>query len=597
MTTTGGNNEIARPHAVYPSLLAMASFFARSKGLQSKRVAANSFARAPRLREGAATDFPFVLAESTSTLNTGCDPREHPLLLGKIQNLRLACRGIHHRVLLPGEIFSFWRQVGAPWGLRGFEIGREVREGCVIPTRGGGLCQLSGSLVEVALTVGCELVERHRHTALPADVPYDPRRDATLFWNYVDLRFRTIIPVLFEAYLTGESLVVRLRGKVPPTSIAQVDTANALTAPRRIGASCYSCLQKACARHCSPSEAAQDRLGKVAFLLDDSQPEFDRYVQDSMRPADQLLCPYSSGKVRRDRSDKQLARKHAYPLFRIRRAWRLRSAVSQGVTVAKAHFELAEFLAAIYGRHTHYDVEHVCVAQTLLPHLWRAGLLGGRTFDVLMYRLPVKTLERELDKATSLYPQSRTLAEFRAPEWFAEVEEEALAAARRIVTPHAQIAALFTNVIKLAWERPPEETIKLDVEKQKDLIVFFGPTLARKGAYVVRELVKQLGFALTVVGAEFEEEHFWRGLPVTHTTLQQLPWRSIHTVLQPALFEYWPRHLLRAYAAGSRLVVSPFCGIEEDRDRGIYHVPFGDTASALAIMESLLASRGNLLCV
>jgi len=79
--------------------------------------------------------------------------------------------------------------------------------------------------------------------------------------------------------------------------------------------------------------------------------------------------------------------------------------------------------------------------------------------------------------------------------------------------------------------------------------------------------------------------------------LQQLPWRSIHTVLQPALFEYWPRHLLRAYAAGSRLVVSPFCGIEEDRDRGIYHVPFGDTASALAIMESILASRGNLLCV
>ena len=148
---------------------------------------------------------------------------------------------------------------------------------------------------------------------------------------------------------------------------------------------------------------------------------------------------------------------------------------------------------------------------------------------------------------------------------------------RRIVTPHAQIAALFTNVIKLAWERLPEKTIEVDFEKQKDLIVFFGPTLARKGAYVVRELVKQLGFALTVVGAEFEEEHFWRGLPVTHTTLQQLPWRSVHTVLQPALFEYWPRHLLRAYWGGSRLVVSPFCGIEEDRGRGIYHVPFGET--------------------
>lgn len=114
MTTTGGNNEMARPNAVYPSLLAMASFFARAKGLQSKRAAANTFARAPRLREGAAADFPFVLAESTSTLNTGCDPSEHSLFLGKIQNLRRACRGIHHRVLLPGEIFrragDFWRK-------------------------------------------------------------------------------------------------------------------------------------------------------------------------------------------------------------------------------------------------------------------------------------------------------------------------------------------------------------------------------------------------------------------------------------------------------------------------------------------------------
>ena len=88
MTTTGGNNEMARPHAGYPSLVAMASFFARSKGLQSKRAVANSFARAPGLRGGVAADFPFVLAESTSTLNTGCD-RRAPLLLGKIQNLRM----------------------------------------------------------------------------------------------------------------------------------------------------------------------------------------------------------------------------------------------------------------------------------------------------------------------------------------------------------------------------------------------------------------------------------------------------------------------------------------------------------------------------
>jgi VanW like protein len=96
-----------------------------------------------------------------------------------------------HRSLIPMEpgqalpTRSRWQRI------RGFTKGREVREGCVIPTTGGGLRQLSGSLSEVALSVDCELVERHRHTALPADVAYDPCRDATLFWNYVDLRFRT----------------------------------------------------------------------------------------------------------------------------------------------------------------------------------------------------------------------------------------------------------------------------------------------------------------------------------------------------------------------------------------------------------------------
>jgi hypothetical protein len=585
------------PSAAYPGLLAMASFFARSKALQAKRVVKDAFVPLPRLREGTPAEFPFVLAESTSTLNTCTDPREHPLLLGKIQNLRLACRRIHHRVLLPGEVFSFWRQVGAPWGLRGFAIGREVREGCVIPTRGGGLCQLSGSLLDVATALDCELVERHRHTALPADIPYHARRDATLFWNYVDLRFRTSVPILFEACLTRESLTVKLRGKAPRIPMVPIEDARVLSPPLQIGGSCYSCLQTDCARHVGePGKAAQNRLGKTAFLLDEFQPEFDGYVHAHLGPGDHLLMPYPAGDERHVRSANPQVRTQTFPSFRIRRSWKLRSAVSQGITVAKAHFELAEAAARIYSRRIRYDVEHLAVAQTFLPHLWRVGLLGGRAFDVLMYRLPVRVLERELDKAAHLYPQSRTLAEFRAPSWFAEAEEEALAAARTIVTPHPQIAALFTNVTRLAWERPTQEAMGVDIKKQKDMIVFLGPTLARKGAYAVREIVKQMGFELTVVGAEFEGEDFWRGLPITHIPFRQLPWHRIHTVLQPALFEYWPRQLLRAHAAGSRLVISPFCGIEEDRTRGIYQVPFGDTSSAVAVMETLMASRGGLQC-
>ena len=234
-----------------PTLYGMALFFLRSRALQARRGVENLVSRIAPLQEGVTADFPFILSESLSPLHTISDPREQPLELGKIENLRLACRQIHQRILLPGQIFSFWCQVGPPWRSRGFVEGREVREGCVIPTPGGGLCQLSGSLVEVASALDFELVERHRHTALPADVSQDTRRDATVFWNYADLRFRSQIPVLFETYLTDDALVVRLRGKSTrtPSSLFPLEQVFQRPLSPQPIQSCHVCNQTSCVRH------------------------------------------------------------------------------------------------------------------------------------------------------------------------------------------------------------------------------------------------------------------------------------------------------------------------------------------------------------
>jgi VanW like protein len=584
----------------HPSLSSVASFFVRSKGLQAKRAAENILSRSPRLLEGAIRDFPFVLAESVSPLHTTVDPRERPLLLGKIQNLRLASRNIHHRVLLPGETFSFWRQVGPPWRLRGFETGREVREGCVIPTSGGGVCQLSGSLLEVVLSMGFELIERHGHTALPADVSRDARRDATVFWNYVDLRFRTPFPVLFESYITEDALVIRVRGQTPRTpssGLAIAHAQQAQLAKQSAIQSCYVCHETACIRHLgAAAKNEQSEPLKTAFLVDEYQPEFDRYVQRYKGDHDQLSLPFRSGPAGSSWSVQGFGKVRSFPVFRFRRSWTLRRTVSRGLTVAKAHFANAEALARIYEKHIAYDVEHVCVAQTLLPHLWRAGVLGGRSFDVLMYRFPSAILEQHLDNAAHLYPQSKTLIEFRAPRWFIEAEEQALHCARRIVTPHAQIATFFDNAFTLPWEEQTLIAGRDDENKQRDLILFLGPTLARKGAHAVREAVKKKGFSLLVLGSDLEQAGFWKNLPVTSTDLRNLPWNRVHTVLQPALFEHWPRQLLRAHAAGSHLVISPNCGLAEDHDAGIYHVSFGDSDALVSTMETLLTKRGTPVC-
>ena len=122
----------------------------------------------------------------------------------------------------------------------------------MIPATGGGLCQLSGSLLELAMTLDFDLVERHRHTLLPVDVPHDSRRDATLFWNYIDLRFRSPVPVFFQSYLTEDTLIVRVRGKGPRSAIAELtnrDSNHEQLLQQVVVESCFTCNQTGCMRH------------------------------------------------------------------------------------------------------------------------------------------------------------------------------------------------------------------------------------------------------------------------------------------------------------------------------------------------------------
>ena len=90
-----------------------------------------------------------------------------------------------------------------------------------------------------------------------------------------------------------------------------------------------------------------------------------------------------------------------------------------------------EELAASYAAKLTYDTLHVVVQQNLLPFLWRSGDLGGRTFDVLMTALPMDEIQKRLDHAARLHPESTTLGDFRADNSLVECEREALAHAAK----------------------------------------------------------------------------------------------------------------------------------------------------------------------
>jgi hypothetical protein len=233
------------------------------------------------------------------------------------------------------------------------------------------------------------------------------------------------------------------------------------------------------------------------------------------------------------------------------------------------------------------DVSHLYVAQSLLPFLWRRADLGGRSFSVLMTRLPLSALHHQLDALASRYPDRKTFLEFRAPSWMVEEEAEALERADQIITPHAFLAKLFPRkTVRLKWNTPQAERAQ-----SGDCIVFPGPALARKGACELREALHGLNYPLQLInGQATESEGFWDGVQLESRSGDWLNHAGM--VVQPAFIENNPRPLLRALAAGIPVVATPECGV--DFHPMLTLIPAGDVEALNGAIEKAMSSNTTM---
>jgi glycosyltransferase involved in cell wall biosynthesis len=172
-----------------------------------------------------------------------------------------------------------------------------------------------------------------------------------------------------------------------------------------------------------------------------------------------------------------------------------------------------------------------------------------------MTRPPLRNLHQQLDKLATQFPERKTFQEFRASAWMAEAEAEALEQADQIITPHFQLASLFAQKSKLLdWKLP-------DIKNRESgsHIVFPGPSLARKGAFEVRDAVKHLDRPVLILSGAVESKDFWSGIQLVSKSDEWLSQAAV--VIQPAWIENNPRPLLRALAAGLPVIATPECGI------------------------------------
>lgn len=580
-----------------PSRLEALVFAFKTRILQMRRGVLEIGNRPPRHAPGGSLRETPIVGRTSSLIWNQTLPEEFPLTAGKIENLRLAAHALHGLEVPAGQTFSFWRQLGRTTRARGFSTGRELREGCLVPSIGGGLCQLSGALYQAALDANLEIIERHAHSRVIPGSAAEQDLDATVFWNYVDLRFRAPSDWRLEVELDATSLIIRIRSGTPiPNAAAALQP----TGPSRPAASgdCLTCNQTECFRHPSATKAHAPALGHSAFLLDARSPELDRWCADHYRDGDHWLLPLDGKRWKKPNyawSPTTGSRVHHATLPTLIRSLKQRRLPAQGAIRQRALLEADASLAKHYNKRISPECRHLVISQNLLPHLWRLGTLGGRTFDVLMTRWPLADLHHQLDTAARAHPDSPTLGDFRADPGLVHAESEALQRAARLITPHRAIAARFGQRSWIIdWNIPEVHQPIHPGPRSTDrhLRLFFPCSpLGRKGIHELAAALIGRDHELLVLGRACEAG--------PQDPLEKLNWKpasidqleDCDALIQPAWIEHQPRLALRALALGIPVIATVPCGLPEHPLLNVIDTP--DPRAIANALDSLKISRSD----
>lgn len=122
--------------------------------------------------------------EKIAGLTTYFDPSQY----GRANNLQKALSYLNDQIIMPGEVFSYNAVIGDTTAAKGYMEAAIFRGGRVVNEMGGGICQTSSTLYNVALMANLQIVERHAH-GLPVGY-VRPSLDATVYGDVLDFKFK-----------------------------------------------------------------------------------------------------------------------------------------------------------------------------------------------------------------------------------------------------------------------------------------------------------------------------------------------------------------------------------------------------------------------
>lgn len=107
-------------------------------------------------------------------------------------NVAVAAKKINNTLVLPGETFSFGKEIGEISTAAGFTNGHAITNGRLVNSVGGGVCQVATAAFNLGYQSGMK-DDQHKPHSLYFSV-YKPGIDATIWYPHVDIKWTNNTP-------------------------------------------------------------------------------------------------------------------------------------------------------------------------------------------------------------------------------------------------------------------------------------------------------------------------------------------------------------------------------------------------------------------
>ncbi|MBU0672485.1 MAG: VanW family protein [Candidatus Margulisbacteria bacterium] len=130
----------------------------------------------------------------------------------RIHNIKLVASWLDGTLMMPGDILSVADTLGEVTEERGFKEALVILGGELVPTLGGGACQIATTLFNAASLADLKVLQRRNHSFYFNIYPLG--RDAAVYPGQLDFKFEnnTKYPILIKAVANNKKLSFRIYG-------------------------------------------------------------------------------------------------------------------------------------------------------------------------------------------------------------------------------------------------------------------------------------------------------------------------------------------------------------------------------------------------